>query len=207
MPFNHLILCRLLLLWPSVFPSIRVFSSELVLHIRWPKYRSFSFSISPSKEYSGLIDWFDLLAVQVTLKNLQHHSSKASVLQHSDFMVQLSHWYKTAGKTIALTRWTVVSKVMSLLFNMLSRFVIAFLPRGKCLSVLWLQSASAAISTVHMLFIFIYAHAVSPAHSALMESEALPVYSCASNNTQPLGFISLSRWLSHMYVLHVKIAL
>ena len=208
---SHLILCHPLLLLPAIFPSIRVFSSESALHIRWPKYWSFSFSVSPSNEYSGLmsfrIDWLDLLAVQVTLKNLQHHSSKASVLQHSDFTVQLRHWYKTTGKTIALTRWTVVSKVMSLLFNMLSRIVIAFLPRGKCLLVLWLQSASAVISTTHMLFIFIYAHAVSPAHSPLMESEALPVYSCASNNTQPLGFISLSRWLSHMYVLHVKIAL
>ena len=130
---NHLILCRLLLL-PSIFPSIRVFSNESVLHIRWPKYWSFSFSISPSNEYSGLIsfriDWFDLIAVQGTLKSLlQHHSSKASILQHSAFlMVQLSHPYMTTGKTIALTSWTFVSKVMSLLFNMLSRLVIVFLP-------------------------------------------------------------------------------
>ena len=130
---NHLILCRLLLL-PSIFPSIRVFSNESVLHLRWPKYWSFSFSISPSNEYSGLIsfriDWFDLIAVQGTLKSLlQHHSSKASILQHSAFlMVQLSHPYMTTGKTIALTSWTFVSKVMSLLFNMLSRLVIVFLP-------------------------------------------------------------------------------
>ena len=150
MPSNHLILCPLLLL-PSFFPSIRVFSSESVLHIRWPKYWSFSFSISPSNEYSGLIsfriDWFDLLAVQSTLKNLlQHPSSKASVLQLSVFfMVQLSHPYTTTGKTIALTRWAFVGKVMFLLFNMLSRFVIAFLPRSKCLLISWLHSPSALI--------------------------------------------------------------
>ena len=131
---NHLILCCPLLLLPSIFPNIRVFSNESVLCIRWPKNRSFSFSISPSNEYSGLIsfrmDWLDLLAVQGTLKSLlQHHSSKASILQHSAFfMVQLSHPYMTIGKTIALTRWTFVSEVMSLLFNMLSRFVMAFLP-------------------------------------------------------------------------------
>ena len=132
MSSNHLILCHPLLLSPSIFPSIRVFSSESVLHIRSPKYWSFSFSISPSNKYSGLIswrtDWFDLLAVQETLKSLpQHHSSKASILQCSTFFtVQLSHPYMTAGKTIALTRWTVVGKVMSLLFNMLSRLVITF---------------------------------------------------------------------------------
>ena len=137
MPSNHLILCRPLLLLPSNFPSIRVFSNESPLCISWPKYYSFSFSISPSSEYSGLIsfsiDWFDILAVQGTLKSvLQHHSSKASMLQHSAFlMVQLSHPYMTTGKTIALTRWTFVGKVMSLLFNMLSRLVIAFLPRSK----------------------------------------------------------------------------
>ena len=130
MPSNHLILCHSLLLLPSVFLSIRVFSNESVLHIRWPKYWSFSFSISLSNEYSGLIsfrmDWFDLLAVQGTLKSLlQHHSSKASILQHS---VQLSHTYMTTGKTIAVTRWTFVSKVTSQLFKMLSRFLIAFLP-------------------------------------------------------------------------------
>ena len=134
MPSKHLLLCHPLLLLPSIFPSIRVFSNESVLHLRWPKYWSFSFSISPSNEYSGLIsfriDWFDLIAVQGTLKSLlQHHSSKASILQHSAFlMVQLSHPYMTTGKTIALTSWTFVSKVMSLLFNMLSRLVIVFLP-------------------------------------------------------------------------------
>ena len=136
MPSNHLILCRLLLL-PSIFPSLRVFSSESVLRIRWPQYWSFSFSISPSNEYSGLIpfrmDWLDLLAVQGTLKSLlQHHSSKASILQHSAlFIVQLSHPYMTTGKTIALTRRTFVGKVMSLLLNMLSRLVITFLPRSR----------------------------------------------------------------------------
>ena len=150
MPSNHLILCHPLLLLPSIFPS-RVFSSELVLHIRWPKYWSFSFSISPSNEYSGLIpfriDWFELLAVQWTLKSLlQHHSSKASILRCSTFfIVQLSHPYVTTGKTIALTRRTFAGKVMSLLFNMLSRLVIAFLPRSKRLLISWLQSPSAVI--------------------------------------------------------------
>ena len=135
MPSNHLILCRPLLLLPSIFPSIRVFSNESALHIRWPKYWSFSFSISPSNQYSGLIsfrmDWLDLLAVQGTLKRLpQHHSSKASILRCSAFFtVQLSHPYMTTGKTIALTRQIFVDKVMSLLFNMLSRLVITFLPR------------------------------------------------------------------------------
>ena len=132
---NHLILCHPLLLLPSIFPSITVFSSELALHIRWPKYWSFSVSINPSKEYSELlsfrIDWFDLPAVQGTLKSLLQHNSKASVLHHSAFfMVKLSHPYMTIRKTIALTRWTFVSKVMSLLFNTLSRFVIVFLPRS-----------------------------------------------------------------------------
>ena len=137
MPSNHLILCHPLLLPPSVFPSIRVFSKESVLRITWPKYWSFSFSISHFNVYSGLIsfrmDWLDLLSVQGTLKSLlQHHSSKVSVLRLSAFfIVQLSHPYLTTGKTIALTRWTFVGKVMSLLFNMLSRFVIAFLPRSK----------------------------------------------------------------------------
>ena len=141
MPSNHLILCCPLLLVPSIIPSIRVFSDESVLHIRWPKYWNFSFSNSPSNEYSGLIsfrtDWFDFLAVQGTLKSLlQHHSSNASVLQHSAFfMVHLSHSYMTTGKTVALTRWVFVGKPMSLLFNMLSRFVIAFLPRSKNLAV------------------------------------------------------------------------
>ena len=140
MPSNHLILCCPTLLLPSIFPSIRVFSNESVLRIRWPKYWSCSFSISPSNEYSRLIsfrmDWLDLLAVQGTLKSLlQHHSSKASILQCSVvFRVQLSHPYMTTGKTIALTRWTFVGKVMSLVFNMLSGFVIAFPPRSKCLN-------------------------------------------------------------------------
>ena len=148
---NHLILYHLLLLLPSIFPSIRVFSSESVLHIRGPKYWNFSFSISPSNEYSGLIssriDWFDLLAVRGILKSLfQHHSSKASILQHlAFFMVQLSHPYATTGKTKAWTIWTFVSKMMPLLFNMLSRLVITFLPRSKCLLISWLQSPSTVI--------------------------------------------------------------
>ena len=144
MPSNHLILCLPLFLLPSIFPSIRVFSNEPVLCLRWPKYWSFSFNISPSNEYSVLIsfrmDWLDLLAVQGTLKNLlQHHSSKASILRRSAFfIVQLSHPYMTNGKTIALTRRTFVGKVMSLLFNMRFRLVIAFLPRSKCLLISWL---------------------------------------------------------------------
>ena len=151
MPSNHLTLCRPLLLPSSIFPSIRVFSNESVLCIRCPKCWSFSFSINPSNEYSGLIsfriNWLDLLAVQGTLKSLlQHHSSKASILQHSSFfIVQLSHPYMTIGKALALTRWTFVHKVMSLLFNMLSRLVVTFLLRSKCLLISWLQSPSAAI--------------------------------------------------------------
>ena len=151
MPSNHLILCHSLLLLPSIFPSIRVFSNEPALHIRWPKYWSFSSSISPSNEYSGLIsfkiNWFDLLAVQGSLKSLlQHHNSKASILQRSAFfLVQLSHPYMTTGKTIDLTRRTFVGKVISLLFNMLFRFVIAFLLRDKRLLISWLQSPSAVI--------------------------------------------------------------
>ena len=141
MPSNHLILCGLLLLPPSIFPSIRVFSNESVLCIRWPKYWSFSFSINPSNEYSGLIssDWLDLLAVQGTLKSLlQHHSSKASILRHSAFfIVQLSHPYMTTGN---MTRWTFVCKAMSLLSNMLPRLIIAFLPRSKSFFISWLQS-------------------------------------------------------------------
>ena len=149
-PSNHLILCHPLLLPPSIFPSIRVFSNESVLLIRWSKCWSFSFSISPSNEYSGLIffrmDWLDLLAVQETLKShVQQHGSKASILQRSAFfIVQLSHPYMTTGKNIALTRRTFVGKVTSLLFDMWSRLVIAFLPRSKCLLILWLQSPSAA---------------------------------------------------------------
>ena len=151
MPSNHLILYHPLLLPPSIFPSIRVFSKESALRIRWPKYWSFSFNISPSNEYSGLIsfrmDWLDLLAGQGTLKSLlQHHSSKASILQHSAFFIfQLSHPYMTTGKTIALTRRNFVGKVMSLLFNMLSRLILTFPPRSKHLLISWLQSPSAVI--------------------------------------------------------------
>ena len=152
MPSNHLILCRPLLLLPLIFSSIRVFSNESVLCIRWPKYWSFSFSISPSNEFSGLIffsiNWFDLLAVQGILKSLlQHHSSETSILRCSTFfMVQLSHPYMTTGKTIGLTGQTFVGKVISLLFNMLSRLVITVLPRSKRLLISWLQSPSAVIS-------------------------------------------------------------
>ena len=151
MASNHLILCCSLLLWPSILPSIRVFSNESVLCIRWPNYWSFSFNISPSNEYSGLIsfrmDWFNFLAVQGTLKSLlQHHSSKASILWCSAFfIVQLLQSYVTTGKAKALTRWTFVGKVMSLLLNMLSRLVITFLPRSKRLLISWLQSPSAVI--------------------------------------------------------------
>ena len=152
MSSNHLILCRALIFLPSIFPSIRVFSNESVFHIRWPKYWSFSFSISPSNEHSGLvsfrIDWLDLLAVQGTLNSpLQHHSSKASILRHSVFFtVQLSHSYVTTGKAIPLTTQTFISNVLSLLFYMLSRLVLAFFPRSKCLFISWLHSPSAVIS-------------------------------------------------------------
>ena len=151
MPSSHLILCCPLLLLTPIPPSIRVFSNESTLHMRWPKYWSFSFSISPSNEHPGLIsprmDWLDLLAVQGTLKSLlQHHSSKASIFQCSAFFtIQLSHPYVTTGKTIALTRWTFVGEVMSLLFNMLSRLAITFLPRSNHLLIPWLQSPSAVI--------------------------------------------------------------
>ena len=151
MPSNHLILCCPLLLPPSVFPSIRVFSDESFLHIRWPKYWSFSFNISSYNEYSRLIsirmDWLDLLAVQGTLKSLlQHHSSKASILQHSAFfIVQLSYPYMTTGKTIALTRPTFVGKIMSLLFNVLSRLIMTFFPGSKRLLISWLRPPSAVI--------------------------------------------------------------
>ena len=151
MPSSHLILCRPLLLLPSIPPSIRVFYNESALHMRWPNYWSFSFNISPSNEHPGLIsfrmDWLDLLAVQGTLKSLlPHHSSKASILRRSAFfIVQLSHPYMTTGKTIALTRWTFVGKVMFLLLNILSRLVITFLPRSKHLLISWLQSPSAVI--------------------------------------------------------------
>ena len=151
MPSSHFVVCHPLLLLPPIPPSIRVFSNESTLHMRWPEYWSFSFSIIPSKEIPGLIsfrmDWLDLLAVQGTLKSLlQHHSSKASILRHSAFFtVQLSHPYMTPGKNIALTRRTLVGKVMSLLLNMLSRLVITCLPRSKCLLISWLQSPSAVI--------------------------------------------------------------
>ena len=151
MPSSHLILCRPLFLLPPIPPSITVFSSESTLHMRWPKYWSFSFSITPSKEHPGLIsfrmDWLNLLAIQGTHKSLsQYHSSKASILRCSAFfIVQLSYPYMTNGKTIALTRWTFVGKVMSLLFNMLSRLIITFLPRSKHLLISWLQSPSAVI--------------------------------------------------------------
>ena len=150
-PSNYLILCHPFLLLPSIFPSIRIFSSESTLCIRWPKYWRFSFSISPSNEHPGMtsfrMDWLDLLAVQETLKSLlQHHSSKASIFWCSAFFIdKLSHPYMTTGKTIALTRQTIVGKVMSLLFNMLSRLVIIFLPRSKCLLISWLQSPSAVV--------------------------------------------------------------
>ena len=150
-PSSHLILCHPLLLLPPIPPSIKIFSNESTLHMRWPKYWTFSFSISPSNEHPGLIcfrmEWLDLLAVQGTLKSLlQHHSSKASIFQCSAFFtVQLSHPYMTTGKTIALTRWTFVGKVMSLLFNMLSRLVITFLSRIQALLISWLQSISAVI--------------------------------------------------------------
>ena len=150
MPSNHFIFWCPVLLLPSVFPSIRVFSNELTLCIRWPNYWSFSFSISPSNEYSELIsfriDWLDLLTVQGTLESLQHHNTKASVLQHSAFfIVQVSYLYMTPGKIRGLTRWTFLSKVMSLLFNMLPKLVITFLPRSKRLLISWLQSPSPVI--------------------------------------------------------------
>ena len=163
-PSNHLILCRPLLLPPSIFPSIRVFSNESVLHIRWPKYWSFSFSISPSKEYSGLIAFrmkcLDLLAVQGTLKSLlQHHSSKASILQRSAFfIVQLSYPFMTPGKSIALTRWTFVGKVMSLLSNMFFRLVITFLPRSKCFLISWLQTPPAVILEPNIIKSSLFPH-------------------------------------------------
>ena len=151
MPSSHLILCHPLLLLPPIPPSIRVFSNESALHMRWPKYWSFSFNISPSNGHLGLIsfrmDWLDHLAFQGTLKSLlQHHSSKASILQCSVFFIQLSHPYTSTGKTIALTRWTFVDKVMSLLFNMLSRLVITFLPRSKYLLISWLMCLHFCIS-------------------------------------------------------------
>ena len=163
-PSNHLILCHPLFLPPPIPPSIRVFSSESTLYMRWPKYWSFRFSISPSNEHPGLIsfrmDWLDLLAVQGTLKTLlQHHSSKALILWHSAFFtVQLSHPYMTTEKTIALTGWTFFGKVMSLLFNMLSTLVITFLSRTKCLLILWLQSPSAVILESPQINLSLFLH-------------------------------------------------
>ena len=164
MPSSHLILCRPLLLLPPIPPSIRVFSNESTLRMRWPKYWSFSFSISPSKAHPGLIsfrmDWLDLLAVQGTLKSLpQNHSSKASILQHSAFfIVQLSHTYMTTRKTIALTRWTLVGKVMYLLFNMLCRLAITFLLRSKRPLISWLQSPSAVILEIPKIKLSLFPH-------------------------------------------------
>ena len=180
MPSSHLILCHPLLLLPSIFPSIRVFSNESALCIRWPKYQSFSFNISPSNEDSGLIsfrlDWLDLLAVQGTLKRVfsNNHSSKASILLHSAFfIVQLSPPYMATGKTIALTRWTFVGKVMSLLLNMLSSLVITFLPRSKGLLISWLQSPSAVILE-HKKIKSATVSNVSPSIShEVMETEAM----------------------------------
>ena len=171
MPSNHLVLCHPLFFLPSIFPSIRVFLNESVLRIRWPKYWSFSFSISPSKEYSGLIsfrmDWLELLPFQETLKTLlQHHSSKASIIQHSAFfIIQFSHPYITTGITIAWTRWTFVDKVMFPLFNMLSRLVITFLPRSKHLLISWLKSQSAVIlepEKMNSVTVFLYFHIFLP---------------------------------------------
>ena len=169
MPSNHLILCHPLLLLPSMFPSIRVFSNEAALHIRWPKYWSFSFNISPFNEHSGLMsfrmDWLDLLAVQGTLKSLlQHHSSKASILRCSAFFI-----YMTTGKTVALTRRTFVGKVMSLLFNMLSRLVITFLPRHKRLLISWMQSPSSVI--------------LEPPKIKSLTVSTVPIYSPSSDRT------------------------
>ena len=193
MPSNHLILYRSLLLPPSIFPSVRVFSNESALHIRWPKYWSFSFSISLISEYSELIsfriDWLDLLAVQGTLKSLlQHCSSKTSVLRCSAFfIVQLSHPYMTTGKIIALTRWPFVGKVMSLLFNMLSRLVITFLPRSKCLLISWLQSPSAVILEPKKI------KSLTVAHFFLVLS-GVPWSGCdtVSSSTYPLKAVSLA---------------
>ena len=183
MPSSHLILCRPLLLLPSILPSIRVFSNEAALHIRWPKYCSFIFGISPSNEHPGLIffrmDWLDVPAVQGILKNLlQHHSSKASILRHSAFFpVQLSHPYMTTGKTIALTRQTLVGKVMSLVFNMLSRLVVTFLPRSKRLLISWLQSPSAVIlepPKIKSVTVFTVLPSIS---HELMEPDAMILFS------------------------------
>ena len=172
MPSIHLILCCPLLLLSPILPSIRVFSNESTLHIRWPKYWSFSLNISPFNEHPGLIsfrmDWFDLLAVQGTLKSLpQHHSSKASILLWALFIVQISHPYMTTAKTIALTRWTFVGKVMSLLFNMLSRLLIIFLPRSKRLLISWLQSPSAVILEPKKMSVTVFTVSPSVCHEVM----------------------------------------
>ena len=196
MPSNHLLLCHRLLLLPSIFPSIRVFSNESALWIRWAKYWSFSFNISPSNEHPGLIsfrmDWLNLLAVQGTLKSLlQHHSSKASILQCAAFFtVQLSYPYMTTGKTIALTRWTFVGKVMSLLFNMLSRLVITFLPRSKRLLISWLQSPSAVILE-------------PPQHKVCHCFYCFSIYLPWRDGTRSHDFIFLNlRQLFHLFLSH-----
>ena len=190
MPSNHLILCHPLLLSPSIFPSIRVFSNESALHIRWPKYWSFSFSISLSNEHPGLIsfrmDWLDLLAVQDLKSLLQHHSSKASILRCSAFFtVQLSYPYMTTGKTIALTRWTFVDKVTSLLLNMLSRLVITFLPRSKRLLISWLQSPSAAIlEPPKIKSATVSTDSPSICHEVMAEGASSPCYFILTRNIQ-----------------------
>ena len=210
MPSNHLILHHPLLLLPSIFPSIRVFPSEWVLCIKWPKYWSCSFSISPSKEYSGLIsfrvDWLNLLAVQGTLKSLlQHHSSKASILWCSAFyMVLLSHLYMTTGKTIALTIWTFVGKVMSLLFNSLSRFVIAVLPRSKHLLISWLPLSTVILESKKMKSDSFHIFPIYLPWSSLFECWVLsqlfhsPLSSPSRGSLVPLYFLPL-KW----YHLHI----
>ena len=180
MSSNHLILCHPLLLPPSIFPSIMVFSNKSALRIRWPKYWNFSFSIRPSNEHPGLIsfrmDWLDFLAVQGTLKSLQHHSSKASILRHSTFfIVQLSHPYMITGKTIALTRWTFADRVMSLLFNMLSSFVVTSLPRSKHLLISWLQSPSAVILEPRKI--------KSTTVSTVPNPDSIPAHYCLSQHS------------------------
>ena len=200
MPSSHLILCRPLLLLPPIPPSIRVFSNESTLRMRWPKYWSFSFSIIPSKEIPGLLsfrmDWLDLLAVQGTLKTLlQHHSSKASILQLSVFfMVQLSHPCMTSGKNIALTSQIFVGKTMSLLFNMLSRLVIAFLPRSKCLLISWLQSLSAVISEpkkIKSVTVFIVSPCVCHEVMGPDAIGIIEIFQTGEDNGNPLQYSSL----------------
>ena len=207
MPSNHLSLCHPHILLPSIFPSIRVFSSESVIHIKWPKYWSFSFSISPSNDYSGLIFfrvvWLDLLAVEGTLKSLlQHHSSKASILQCSAFfIVQLSHPYMTTGKAIALTRWIFVGKVMSLLFNMLSRLVIAFLPRSKCLLISWLLSPSAVILEPRKIK-FLTVSIVSPSicHEIMGLDAMILVFWMLSYNVKVLHSVYQQIWKTQQWL-------